>query len=226
MCIRYALSASRQELIREFGVQACPETFPAGYNLGPSQLLPVICLGEDGKRVVRLQWWGLSPPGAGNGKRHATLANARAESLAKKPSLHEAYRERRCIVPASGFFEWAEEGLEHRPNYVQPVAGSLMGLAAIWEYGPEGAEGPGTFVILTVQANERLMAIHHRMPIILEPGDYGAWLDPQTPRQEVARLAHRCLPADRLLAYPVSPAVNEADNNSPDVIKPLRSAVF
>lgn len=222
MCIRYALTASREDFVREFGVTTCPEDFPTGYNIGPGQLLPVICRTPGGELAVRLRWWGLVPPGT---RARGLHANFRAETLPKKPSLHEACRERRCIVPASGFFAWADEGLEHQPNYIQPVAGTLVGLAGFWEPGelPAG-ESRETFAILTVQANPRLMPIHHRMPVVLPRDGYGAWLDPGTPRQEVARLVHACDP-EPLLSYPVSMAVNRRENNTPEVISPLPNAV-
>lgn len=224
MCIRYALTASREEVMREFGLDACPEQFPTGFNLGPSQLLPVVCQDGEGRRILCLQRWGLAPPRA-EGRRKVTQVNTRAETLPRKPRFYDAYRERRCIVPASGYFEWAEEGIEHQPNYIQPVTGALMGLAGIWEPGAQPEDGKAdTFVILTIQANERLMPIHHRMPVVLAPESYGAWLSPDTSWQEVLRLSHPCT-ADKLLAYPVSPAVNQRDNNTPEVIRPLPSAV-
>ncbi|MGE5493292.1 MAG: SOS response-associated peptidase [Actinomycetota bacterium] len=224
MCIRYALTASREELMREFGLDDCPGQFPSGYNLGPSQFLPVICLGEDGRRTLRIQWWGLVPPWA-EGRPKAMRINTRAETLPRKPRFFDTYRERRCIVPASGYFEWAEDGLEHRPNYIQPATGTLLGLAGIWDplAHREGGQAD-TFAILTVQANERLMPIHHRMPVILDPDNYGAWLSPETPWAEVLRLSHTRA-TGRLLAYPVSPAVNQRENNTPEVIRPLPSAV-
>lgn len=224
MCIRYALAASPGELKREFGLDDSPGQFPSGYNLGPSQLLPVVCLGDGGKRVLRVLRWGLIPPRVG-GTPEATRINTRAETLSRKPRFFDTYRERRCIVPASGYFEWAEDGPGHRPNYIQPATGTLMGLAAMWKpAAPQEGEPADTFVILTVRATEWLMPIHHRMPVVLEPGSYGAWLNPKTPWAEVVRLSHSRT-TDRLLAYPVSPAVNQRENNTPEVIRPLPSAV-
>lgn len=224
MCIRYSLSASPDELVREFGVESFPAEYPAGYNISPFQFLPVVRLDGEGRRVVRLQWWGLIPPWA-EATRKVMHVNARAETLGKKPSFQEAYRRRRCIVPASGFFEWAREGLDHQPNYVQPVAGSVMGIAGLWQEAslPEGG-AMETFTILTIHANERLMPIYHRMPVVLDREAYRAWLDPETPMAEVVRMVHPCGP-DKLLAYPVSPAVNRVENDIPEIIKPLRNAV-
>jgi putative SOS response-associated peptidase YedK len=224
MCIRYSLAASRDELIREFGVESCLQEYPTGYNISPFQFLPVVRLDEAGKRVVRLQWWGLIPPWAEIGRKVMHI-NARAETLGKKPSFRDALKLRRCIIPASGFFEWARDGLDHQPNYVQPVAGTVMGLAGIWQDSarPDGG-AMETFTILTIHANERLMPIHHRMPVVLDRESYQAWLDPETPMGDVVRMAHPCAP-ERLLTYPVSPAVNRVENDTPEVIKPLRSAV-
>ncbi|HZX30657.1 MAG TPA: SOS response-associated peptidase [Rhodocyclaceae bacterium] len=224
MCIRYALAAAPAELMGEFGLDGCPGQFPSGYNLGPSQLLPIVCLGDDGRRVLRVLRWGLIPPRAG-GTPEATRINTRAETLPRKPRFFDTYRERRCIVPASGYFEWVEDGPGHRPNYIQPATGTLMGLAGIWKPAAhQEGDQADTFAILTVRANERLMPIHHRMPVVLEPDNYSAWLNPETPWAEVVRLSHSRA-TDRLLAYPVSLAVNQRENNTPEVIRPLSSAV-
>jgi putative SOS response-associated peptidase YedK len=224
MCIRYSLTASCDELIREFGVEVCPQEYPTGYNISPFQFLPVVLLDQEGKRVVRLQWWGLVPAWA-QASHKVTHINVRAETLGKKPSFRDAYRERRCIVPASGFFEWAQEGIDQQPNYVQPVAGNVMGIAGIWQAStrPDGS-AVENFSILTIHANESLMPIYNRMPLVLDREDYRAWLAPETSLADLARMAHPCAP-EKLLAYPVSPAVNRAENDSPEVIKPLRNSV-
>lgn len=225
MCCRYALAASRGELIQEFGLQACPGDFPAGYNLSPFNFLPVVCQDADGRRTLHWQWWGLVPAWA-EADHRVMHVNARLETLAKKPSFHDAYRLRRCIIPVSGFFEWPAEGLDQPPTYVQPVDSPLVGLAGVWEpwLGPAG-DAVETFTILTVEANERLLPISGRMPVILDKSHYRRWLNPRTPPRQLRPLAHAYRP-EKLLAYPVSPAVNSLGNDTPELIKPLNSAVI
>ena len=164
--------------------------------------------------------WGLVPYWAKDPSMGARMNNARAETVAEKPSFREAYRKRRCLIPASGFYEWQELGGKMRgsqakqPWYIHPREGELFAFAGLWE----SWNGPGgvleTCAIVTTEPNEVMAPIHERMPVIVAPADYGRWLD------GAEGLLGPC-PASTIAAYPVSKAVNRAANDSPDLLVPL-----
>lgn len=223
MCGRYLLIAPVEALRRLFGVTESPN-LAARYNIAPTQEAAVVRIGAGGRELAKLRW-GLVPHWAKNTNIGAGLINARAESAAEKPSFRAAYRKRRCLVPADGFYEWKGEGTAKQPYLVARPDGATLAFAGLWEHWQgQGEDGPLTiesFAILTTDANATLKPIHPRMPAILDRRDYEAWLDAGNARAgELLRPA----PDEALAAVPVSTRVNAVRNDDPDVMTPAETA--
>ena len=153
----------------------------------------------------------------------ARLINARGETLASKPAFREAFRQRRCLIPASGFYEWQEipGSRMKQPHYVSLLSGELMTFAGLWEsWKSSDGEVVLTCTIVTTGANQQLASLHDRMPAVLGHTDWNTWLDPDTDRKTLETLI-RPYPADEIQIWPVSTRVNRAKEDSPDLIKAL-----
>jgi putative SOS response-associated peptidase YedK len=211
MCGRFALHNHPEVVALQFRLAAVP-AFAPRYNIAPTA--DVLVVRNDGPALVR---WGLVPRWAKDPSVGAKMNNARAETVAEKPAFREAYRMRRCLIPASGFFEWKRpygEGKGRRyPYYLRPANAELLGFAGLWETWGDNLQ---TCAIITTAANETMQPIHDRMPVIVEPQDYERWLAGE---EGLLRPA----PAGALLAYPVSAAVNRAANDAPEIIEPAPS---
>lgn len=216
MCGRYALHAHPQVIALQFGLAAAPESRPR-YNIAPASELLVVRAADGAAQAAHLRW-GLVPRWAKDPAIGARLSNARAETVAEKPSFREAFRRRRCLVPASGFYEWKAEAGRKQPYYVYPARGELFAFAALWEawHGPEGVLE--SCAILTTDANAVMQTIHDRMPVIIAQRDYSRWLD-CAPGREVRDLLGPCDPA-AIAVRRVSRAVNNARNESAKLIEP------
>jgi len=149
------------------------------------------------------------------------MANARAETVAEKPSFRNAFRRGRCLVPASGFYEWKAVDGRKQPYYIRPKGVDLFGLAGITDlwHGPEGEVH--SVCLITTEPNDLMRGIHDRMPVILPREDYGAWLDPANQSADTLRVFLRPFPAAQMEAYPVSRAVSNARNEGRDLIEPV-----
>ncbi len=221
MCGRFALFSPEEILAAMFGVEG--DRFPpASYNIAPSRDVAVVRTAPDGaarRELARLRW-GLIPAWAKDPAIGNRMINARAETAPAKPAFRSAFRRRRCLVPADGFYEWQKAGTRKQPYYVRMADGKPFALAGLWERweGPDGAVASCT--ILTTDANERLAPIHDRMPVILAPADYGHWLDPE--RQDPAALLPllRPNPPGPMLAFPVRTLVNRPATDDPRCIEP------
>ncbi|WP_149425244.1 SOS response-associated peptidase [Oryzomicrobium terrae] len=219
MCGRYALHADRQTLVSAFELSECPEVTPR-YNIAPMQPSLVVRQRPTGERVAHFLRWGLVPSWAKDTSIAPKLINARSETLAEKPSFRSAYKRRRCIVPASGFYEWKTEGKEKQPYYVHPASTELIGFAGLWErWTLPDADPLDTFTIVTTEANTAMTDIHERMPVILAPEDYGLWLSGETEQDLVHQLLVPC-PADWIAKYPVGKDVGNVRNQGPDLLTP------
>jgi len=209
MCGRYALHANPHVVALQFALGVDP-AFKLRYNITPSTEVLIVREDKDGGRLADLYRWGLIPSWAKDPSIGNRLANARGETVAEKPSFRSAFKRWRCLVPASGFYEWKTVTGKKYPYYIRPKGqgDALFGLAGITELwnGPEGAIH--TVCLITTEPNELMREIHDRMPVIVAPADYGAWLDPGN--QDVARLKEliRPYPAAGMEAYPVSTRVN------------------
>jgi putative SOS response-associated peptidase YedK len=222
MCGRYALYGPISRNRDHFQVDDWPD-FPDRYNIAPSLSVPVIRQAPDGRRVADLLRWGLIPNWAKDPSIGAKLNNARSESVAEKPSFRSAYRRRRCIVPASGFYEWqAVPGQTWKqPWYIHLKADEPMAMGGLWESWTDPASGEilRTFCVITTAANEIMAPIHDRMPVILRPADWVAWLAPGSAMEQVAPLVVPA-PADSMEAWAVSRKVSSAREEGPELIEP------
>lgn len=219
MCGRYTLFASPQSLEQRFGAKLPPEGILPRYNAAPTQLLPVIL--NDGTGEIRYLSWGLVPSWAKDPSIASKLINARAETLLEKPSFRNALKKRRCLVLTDGFYEWAKSERGKYPVRVclgnhQPYA-----MAGLWEQwlNPANGELLETFVIITVQANERIASIHERMPAFLRPQDEAVWLDNNCTTDEWLALL-RPYPEDLIEVNRVSMLVNSNRNDDPRLLVP------
>ena len=221
MCGRFALTEIDPTVLSQvFDLDSVPDLSPR-YNVAPTQLVPVIRQGADGQRHLDLLRWGLVPAWAR--EFGAGLINARAETVDAKPSFRQAFRQRRCIIPASGFYEWQKGEKGKVPYYVRMTDGAPMPFAGIWEAwrSPEG-QVLETCAILTTNANATVAPIHERMPVILTPDSFAPWLDPDLrDAAQLTALLAPC-PPERLASYTVAPLVNSPANDYPACIEPAR----
>lgn len=215
MCGRFALTATPSEVEQLFEIAGLAP-FPPRYNIAPTQ--PVAIVREfAGVRQGALVRWGLVPGWVKDPASFTLLINARSESAAEKPSFRTAMRHRRCLVPASGFYEWRRDGKVKQPYWIGPRDGGLVAFAGLWEtwMGKDGSE-IDTAAILTTGANASMAAIHDRMPVVIAREDFARWLDPLNEPRHVAELLRA--PADDLfVARPVSARVNSARNDGPEL---------
>jgi putative SOS response-associated peptidase YedK len=221
MCGRYSITTPVEALRRLFGFAGPARNLAARYNVAPRQDVPVVRAAGDGVRALAMLRWGLVPswakdPGIGD-----RLINARSETAHEKPSFRAAFKSRRCILPADGFYEWKKEGGVKQPYRICLDDGGPFGLAGLWERWSDPAGGVlETCAILTTEANAQVRPIHHRMPVILDPGDHAAWLDADGIDTVAARALARPFEEGRLVAYPVSRHVNAARNDDAACIEP------
>ena len=217
MCGRYALHSNPEVVALQFGL-ASPPGFAASYNIPPGSTLLVVKNSREEKPVADNCRWGLIPAWAKDPAIGNKLANARAETIAEKPAFRSAFRLSRCLVPASGFYEWKTAAGRKHPWYMRPKEAALFGLAGITELW-NGPGGPlQTVALITTSPNELMRPIHDRMPVIIEPGDYAAWLDVKNERPGALL---RPYPESRMEAIPVSPRVNLPRNDDPALIERL-----
>ncbi len=217
MCGRFALAQTAAEVEAEFGYMG-GEPFPPRYNIAPTQPIAIV-REEHRQRRFALVRWGLVPAWVTDPSRFSLLINARAEGIAERPAFKNAIRYRRCLVPASGFYEWRRQGKSAQPFWVEPRAGGMIAFAGLWETWSDRDGGEiDTACIVTTAANDTLRPIHSRMPVIIGPGDYEQWLTGE-PRDAEALLR----PADSNLleANPVSDRVNKADADDPGLVLPI-----
>lgn len=222
MCGRYALYGPVSRLREHFDAEADELEFPPRYNAAPMQWLPVVRQRPNGERVIHSLRWGLVPSWAKDEAIATRMINARGESVADKPSFRAAFRRRRCIVPANGFYEWQKVAGDKQPFYIHPADGEFFGFAGLWERWspPAGGDAVDTFTICTTDANAALRPLHDRMPVILAPADYAAWLTGDAASDQLQALIRPC--ADVMLAtHPVSKAVGNVRNDRAELIRPV-----
>ena len=219
MCGRFTLHFPVELLAEIFGLPNLPGLVPR-YNIAPTQMA-VVVRSTGSARKLDLLRWGLVPSWAKDISIGSRMINARSETLPDKPAFRNAVRSRRCIVPASGFYEWKPEGSRKIPYYIRLSDGAPMGLAGIWEAWktPDGSFLE-TFAILTTSANPLIASIHDRMPVILNPDTYSLWLDKDMKNPEQLQSLYLPFPADLLTLYPVSTLVNSPRNDDPACIEP------
>ncbi len=220
MCGRYALHANPHVVALQFGLGMDPD-FKARYNITPGTDILIVREDQDTGRLADLYRWGLIPSWAKDPSIGNKLANARGETVAVKPSFRNAFKRWRCLVPASGFYEWKVVAGKKHPYYIRPAGDELFGLAGITELW-KGPDGPiHTVSLITTEPNELMREIYDRMPVIIPADNYRAWLDPGN--MNVPDLTHfiRSYPAERMQAYPVSTRVNTPRNDDAELLKCL-----
>jgi putative SOS response-associated peptidase YedK len=221
MCGRLTLDATPQELVEHFGIDPPPALAPR-FNIAPSQLVAAVGLKPDGvRRGLILVKWGLVPDWANDAK--PGPINARAETIASKPTFRDSFLHRRCLIPAPGFYEWAAEGGKKLPHFIHKKGGGLLGLAGLWSLWKGDGKPLLTCCVVTTTANELVRPLHDRMPVILRPEDYGAWLDGDTDADELQGLL-RAYPAEEMESWRVGPRVNSAKVDEPGLADPLQAA--
>lgn len=222
MCGRYVVAYDPQTLVSGFSVTRVTP-FPRRWNVTPQTPVPVVYETREGERVAELMRWGLVPHWARDATIGHRLNNARADGLFDKPSFRQAARRRRCLLPASGFYEWQATPAGKQPWYISSRSGEPLAMAGLFEAwrSKESEEWLLTCCVVTVDANTLMTPIHDRMPALLAPGQWATWL--ARGEQEPAHLAPLlapCAPA-ALLAWPVSRAVSRGTAEGESLIAPL-----
>ena len=226
MCGRFTLTDPNQKLAVQFNLPAIPDMQPR-YNIAPTQPVAAVRIARESEgRELAMLHWGLIPFWAKDPKIGARMINARSETVAEKPAFRAAFRRRRCLVLADGFYEWQKLDSGKQPHYIRLHEGQPFALAGLWEHwkGPENRMIESC-TLLTTQPNELVRQMHNRMPVILHPGDYALWLDPEV--QDARRLQPllRPYPEAEMETYPVSRMVNSPKNDDPRCIEPQETAL-
>ncbi len=217
MCARYSLF-SRQLFQQEFDLAA--DGVEPHYNIAPTDVAPIIVETEHGRALEPMQW-GLVPSWSKDPAIGQKLINARAETLAEKPSFRTAFKRRRCLVPADGFFEWKGEKGSKQPFFIRMKSQSPFAFAGLWEHW-EGVDGElTTFTIVTTEPNELLATVHTRMPVIIARSDYDAWLDHNVQNGELLIPLLTPYAAEEMEMYPVTKAMSNPSYESPTIVEPV-----
>jgi putative SOS response-associated peptidase YedK len=226
MCGRFTLRSSEGAVAEEFGLLVGPESgdWRPRYNIAPSQPVAVVRaspVAHGAHELVRLRW-GLIPAWAKDAKIGNRLINARADSIADKPAFRAAFRRRRCLVVADGFYEWRQAGKQRQPYFVHLQDDRPFAFAGLWE----SWEGPAhaaieSCTIVTTDANDLLRPIHDRMPVVLAPADCARWLDPAVVPPESLAALLRPYPSGRMQLHAVGPLVNSPTHDDPRCVEPI-----
>ena len=220
MCGRYTLTADAETIQLAFGLADADGWSQPRWNIAPAQSVPVIT----NQRPAALSFlkWGLVPAWAKDPAVGSRMINARSETAAEKPSFRTAFRRRRCLMPADGFFEWAQQDGRKAPMYIHLEERALFAFAGLWESrrNPDGAKLE-TCAILTTEANPLIRPLHHRMPVILPPEHYEVWLSPEKVETGLLMSLLSPRPAEGMRFYEVSPQVNSPRNDNPTLIEPF-----
>lgn len=220
MCGRFTLKTPAAELAKAFELDEMP-LLEARYNIAPTQDVAAVLQPQGAaKRRLVLFRWGLIPSWADDPSFGARTINARSETAASKPAFRAAFRERRCLIAADGFYEWQAVGEGKQPFYITIDGGGPFAFAGLWEHWRRDEREIDSCTILTTSANERMKKLHDRMPVILDRKDWSAWLDPAT--RDPERLTRLLTPfaAERMHLTPVDKRVNSPKNDDPSLVEP------
>lgn len=213
MCGRFSLIVDASVLADVFDMDP-PRDLKPRFNIAPTQTVPVVRAAGSGPREWADIRWGLIPPWAKDAKIGARMINARGETAATKPSFRSALKNRRCLVPADGFYEWVQGGGTKVPHYIHFTDGRPFAFAGLWERWRE----LDTFTIITTRPNELVAPLHDRMPVILAPDNFAEWIEPvELPPHRLEALLSP-FPAEEMEAYPVSTHVNKAAHDDPECV--------
>lgn len=214
MCGRFCCACSKEKIADRLGVDVDPAQYNITYNAAPTQNLGVVT-NELPTRLSSLRW-GLIPNWATDKSIGAKMINARVETLHEKPSFRKLLEKRRCIIPATGFYEWKKEGTKKKPYYIHLLNLELFCFAGLWDSwtNKESGEVINSFTIITTTANSLMAPIHDRMPVILPQAFEKAWLNGEVSQKEL-----KPLPAEQMALYPISVHVNSVYNNDATLIR-------
>jgi putative SOS response-associated peptidase YedK len=226
MCGRFLNKLPAAEIARIFGTRNPVPNYPARFNIAPTDPVLAVRFNQETKeRSLDALRWGLVPHWANDLKLGSRMINARAEAVAILPAFRDAFKARRCIIPASGFYEWKKIGTAKQPYAIMPESEPLFAFAGLWENWRDRAGGPGaewvrTCSIITGRPNELVAPIHDRMPVILPRDAWAQWLGEEPLRADELQALLKPLPAERMRAYPISTKVNSVKNDEPALIEP------
>ncbi len=222
MCGRFTFWLTPQQMQECFDLFRVPDYSPR-YNIAPTQQVVTIRADEQGKRSGSLQAWGLVPPWSENPNVGSQMINCRSESAATKPAFRRAFRERRCLIPACGFYEWQAAGKETQPWFLSLKSGSPFAFAGLWEtWADPAGRLLETCTILTTSANEFMAEVHERMPVVVERAAWPLWLDPQLRDPESIQSLLTSSLSEVWQRVPVSRLVNQVRNDHRDCLRPVR----
>ena len=224
MCSRYSLTSPPEAVRAYFGTKNALD-FPPRYNIAPTQPVLIVRRNHAGDREQHLVRWGLIPSWVKDPREFTTIINARSETASEKPSFRGSLRHRRCLIPATGFYEWTGKPGQKRPHLFRPRDGGLFALAGLAEHwvGADGSELE-TMAILTTSANATMEPIHDRMPVIIAPEHFDVWLDCTTGTSKFAETLLMPPPASLLEIIDVNPRLNNPRNEGPDLHQPPEAA--
>lgn len=213
MCGRYTLRISAKEMATVFDVLRALDdwNYPPRYNIAPTQLAPVVRLNTEGQRELALLRWGLIPSWAQDPKIGASMINARAETVVEKPSFRTAFKRRRCLIPADGYFEWQKlSEKDKQPHFIHLSEDRVFAFAGLWEsWVSEDGSALQTYSIVTTAAEKRMRHLHDRQPLALRPDEYQPWL---TDQEQATRLLQPATPV-AMEFFPVDKLVGNAKND-------------
>ncbi len=212
MCGRFTLRTSAREITRHFVLAEVPDLNPR-YNIAPTQDVGAVRLDPDGKREFVFFRWGLIPSWAKDTKAGYSMINARAESVATKPSFRSAFKKRRCLILADGFYEWKKVGDKKQPFLIHMKDDEPFVFAGLWERWHREKQTIESCTIIVTEPNQVLEEIHDRMPVILPAEHYDLWLDPEFEDTKKLEKMLKPFPPDEMAAYPVSTLVNNPRND-------------
>ena len=219
MCGRYTLRTPVDSLVERFKIDEYPSSIRPSYNIAPTQEVAAV-VEEDEERKLELLRWGLIPFWAKDPDIGSRMINARGETVSEKPSFRKAFKARRCLILADGFYEWQKIDNGKQPYHVRMKDASPFAFAGLWEIWNGDGDEVRTCAIITTEANDLMSEIHHRMPVILHPEDYEMWLDPSFEEKEPLSALLKPYPDEAMEAYPVSRRVNRPTNDEPGCIEP------
>ncbi len=219
MCGRYNLRATPKDMQDFFGLAAEPAAFSVRYNIAPTQTVPAVRMAGDRMEATFFRW-GLIPFWAKDMKIGSSMINARADTITEKPTYKAAFRRRRCLIPASGFYEWKQgTGKVKQPFHIHQVDNYLLAFAGLWETWDKGEAPIESCTIITTEANDLMKPLHDRMPVILPRSTWDVWLDAEVEADGLAKLLAPYAGGD-MIAEPVSTTVNNVRNDTPACVVP------
>ena len=227
MCGRFVRRSPLQHVVELFSASLVDARLlaPPRYNIAPTQDVLAVRMRDDGQRTLGLLHWGLIPAWADDPAIGNRMINARAETVSQKPAFRQAFRQRRCLLPADGFYEWKPAGKRKQPYLFHRRDNELFAFAGLWDRWQRDEQTIDSCTILTTDANAVVRPVHDRMPLIIAPQAYDTWLDPRATPDDLAPLL-RPVPDDLLAADAVSPRVSNPANDDPHCLEPQTPGLF